>query len=61
MPNVKSIINKHKTDLDPPTITSERTCNCINKEKCPLQDKCYGKYLENTSHITLTPKAAPCV
>ena len=31
MPNVKSIINKrNKTVLDPPTNTSERTCNCIN-------------------------------
>ena len=41
MPNVKSIINKHrKTVLDPPTNNSELTCNCINKEKCPLQAKC---------------------
>ena len=41
MPNVKSIINKHnKTDLDPLTNNSERTCNCINNEKCPLQEKC---------------------
>ena len=41
MPNVKSIINKHnKTVLDPPTNNSERTCNCINKEKCPLQENC---------------------
>ena len=41
MPNVKSIIKKHnKTVLDPPTNNSERTCNCINKEKCPLQEKC---------------------
>ena len=41
MPNVKSIINKHnKTVLDPPTNNSERTCNCINKEKCPLLEKC---------------------
>ena len=36
MPNGKSIINKHKTVLDSPT--SERTCNCINKEKRPLQE-----------------------
>ena len=41
MPNVKSIINEHnKTALGPPTNTSERTCNCINKEKCSLQEKC---------------------
>ena len=41
MPNVKSIINKHnKIVLDPPTNNSEGTCNCINREKCPLQQKC---------------------
>ena len=41
MPNVKSIINKHnKTVLDPPNNNSERTCNCINSEKCPVQQKC---------------------
>ena len=41
MPNVKSVINKHnETTLDPLTNTSERTCNCINKAKCPLQEKC---------------------
>ena len=41
MPNAKSIINKHnKTVLEPPTNTSERNCNCINKEKCPLQKMC---------------------
>ena len=40
MPNIKSIINKHNTTLlDPLTNTCERTCNCINKEKCPLQEK----------------------
>ena len=41
MPKVKSIINKHnKTVLDPPTNTSERTCNCINKAKCLFQKRC---------------------
>ena len=40
MPNIKSIINKHnKSVLDPPSNTTERTCNCINKLKCPLQKK----------------------
>ena len=40
IPNVNSIINKHKTVLDPPTNNSERTCNCINSEKCSLQQNC---------------------
>ena len=40
MPNLKSIINKHKTVLDLSTDTSERTYNCISKEKCLPQEKC---------------------
>ena len=41
MPSVKAIINKHnKSVLYPPTNTSERTCNLINKEKCPHEEKC---------------------
>ena len=40
MPIVKSIINKHnKIVLDPPTNNSKGTCNCINRKKCPLQQK----------------------
>ena len=50
MPNVKSIINKHnKTVLDPPTNNSERTCNCINSEKCPLQQKCLTNNMYNAT------------
>ena len=41
MSNVKSIMSKHnKTVLDPSSNNSERTCNCTNREKCPLQQKC---------------------
>ena len=41
MSNVKSIINKHnKAILDLPTNNSERTCNCINGETYPFQQKC---------------------
>ena len=44
MPNVKSIIQKHnKIVLNPPTNTTKKTCNCINKEKCPLLQKCLTK------------------
>ena len=41
MSTVKLIIKKHnKTVLHPRTNTKERTCSCINKETCPLQEKC---------------------
>ena len=54
MPNVKSITNKHnKTVLDPPTNNSERTCNCINSEKCPLQKKCLTNNIMYKATITL--------
>ena len=57
MPNVNSIVSKHnKTDLDPPTNNSERTCNCIKKEKCPLQEKC----LTNMYKATLTSNQGTC-
>ena len=53
MPNVQSIINKHnKTVLDHPTNTSERTCICINKEKCPLQEKYLTKNIMYKSTLT---------
>ena len=53
MPNAKSIINKHnKTVLDPPTNNSERTCNCINSEKCPLQQKCLTSNIMYKATIT---------
>ena len=53
MPNVKSIINKHnKTVLDPATNNSERTCNCINKEKCPLQEKCLSNNIMYKATLT---------
>ena len=54
MPNVKSIIKKHnKTVLDPPTNNSERTCNCINRETCPLQQKCLTSNIMYKAAITL--------
>ena len=53
MPNVKSIITKHnKTVLDPPTNNSETTCNCINKEKCPLQEKCLTSNIMHKGTLT---------
>ena len=53
MPNVKSIINKHnKTVLGPPTNNSERTCNCINREICPLQQKCLTSNITYKATIT---------
>ena len=44
MPNMKSIINKHNKKIDtPPRENIERTCNCIRKEHCPMNQNCLQK------------------
>ena len=46
MPNIKSAINLHnRKTLHSPVNNQSRTCNCINKANCPLQEKCLS---ENT-------------
>ena len=46
MPNIKSAINSHNRKfLHPPVNSQSRTCNCIKKTDCPLQEKCLS---ENT-------------
>ena len=46
MPNIKSAINSHSRKiLHPPVNSQSRTCNCIKKTDCPLQEKCLS---ENT-------------
>ena len=44
MPNTESAINSHNRKiLHPPVNNQSRTCNCINKTDCPLQEKCLSK------------------
>ena len=41
MPNMKNIINPHnKNIINPPKDDIARTCNCIRKHQCPLNEKC---------------------
>ena len=41
MPNMKNIINTHnKKIIKPPKYNIIRTCNCIRKQQCPLNEKC---------------------
>ena len=54
MPNVKLIVSKHnKTVLDPLVNSRERTCNCVSKEKCPLQGKCLTSNFMYKAPLTL--------
>ena len=46
MNNVKNIISKHNTRIirkSQPQVTNTTSCNCRNKETCPLQNKCMSK------------------
>ena len=53
MPNMKSIINMHnKKIINPPSTINQRTCNCINKVQCPLQEKCLHKNILYKANIT---------
>ena len=41
MSNMKNIINTHnKKIINPPKDNIARTCNCIRKHQCPLNEKC---------------------
>ena len=41
LPNIKTIINSHNHKVtNPKTITKGRTCNCVDKAKCPLTQNC---------------------
>ena len=55
MPNIKSAINSYNIKIvHPPVNNQSRTCNCINKTDCPLQEKCLS---ENTLYqADITPE-----
>ena len=56
MPNMKLTINIHnKTVANPQPSVQARTCNCINKSKCPLNNKCLSNNVlckANTTSMT---------
>ena len=53
--NMKSRINIHnKTVTNPQPSAQTRTCNCINKSKCPLNNKCLSNSVLYRTNITST-------
>ena len=47
MPNIKSAINSHNRKILPSPVNNQsRTCNCINKTDCPLQEKCLSENIK---------------
>ena len=53
MPNIKNIINTHnKKIINPPKDNITRTCNCIRKQQCPLNEKCLTNNVLHKASIT---------
>ena len=53
MPNIKNIINTHsKKIINPPKDNIRRTCNCIRKHQCPLNEKCLTNNVLYKASIT---------
>ena len=54
LPNMKTIINSHNHKItNPKTITKDRTCNCVDKAKCPLSQNCLVKQHHLQSSINV--------
>ena len=51
--NTESIINSHNAKiLFPKKSTEQRTCNCLNKVNCPLEQKCLTTNIVYKAKIT---------
>lgn len=62
MPNAKSLIDAHNKKITHPTIqpNDPRTCNCIRKEECPLNENCLASSLVYEATINSNiPNYAP--
>ena len=53
MPNIKNKINTHNSKIiNPPKDNTARTCNCIRKHQCPLNEKCLTNNVLYKASIT---------
>ena len=53
MPNIKSKINQHNHQIIKPNIPeNNKTCNCITKINCPLENKCLTENIIYEATIT---------
>ena len=52
---MKTIINSHNYEItNPKTITKDRTCNCVDKAKCPLSQNCLVNNIIYNAVLTST-------
>ena len=61
MPNVKSIISTHNKKIlkQPKTEENPKTCNCSNKNTCPMNNNCLEKSLVYEATLTATDQNKP--
>ena len=60
MPSVKSIISSHNKSILKEQKQQNRTCNCINKESCPLNNQCLTEnIIYEATIITDDPNTVP--
>jgi len=54
MPNIKSIINAHNKRILSPAIVEQnnKTCNCIKKDLCPMNNNCLASNIIYQASIT---------
>ena len=52
MSNIKNIINTHSKKINPPKDNITRTCNCIRKHQCPLNEICLTNNILYKASIT---------
>ena len=51
--NIKTIINSHNAKIVfPKNSTEQRTCNCLNKVNCPLEQKCLTTNIVYKAKVT---------
>jgi len=55
MPNVKSIINAHNKKITAPIVEQQtKTCNCIKKDLCPMDNNCLASNIIYQATLTST-------
>ena len=52
MQNIKSVINNHNKKVLNNTVETEESCNCRNKNNCPLDGKCLTSNIIYEAQIT---------
>ena len=54
MQNIKTINSQNAKILFPKKSTEQKTCNCLNKVNCPLEQKCLTTNIVFKVKVTLS-------